>query len=87
MSVATCLMLAFHALLRTGEILALRGTDIMLGNNHGLLRLELTKNGRRHAVSEAISLHDEIVLTLLASLLQTRKEQGGVRVKGALEFE
>jgi len=76
LALATCLMLAFPALLRTGEILALRGSDIMLGPDHGLLRLELTKSGRRHAVSEAISIHDEIVLTLLSSLLEMRKSQG-----------
>ena len=76
LELATCLILGFHALLRTGELLALRGTDILMGKTHALLRFELTKTGRRHAVSEAISLDDEIVLLLLTTLLQVRKDKG-----------
>lgn len=75
LSMATCLLLGFHALLRTGELLKVRGTDLIIGKNHGLLRLELTKTGRRHSVSEAISLQDDLVLTLLQTLLDIRKSQ------------
>ena len=75
LELATCLILGFHALLRTGELLSLRGTDFLMGKTHALLRLELTKTGRRHAVSEAISLDDEIVLLLLTTLLQVRKDK------------
>ena len=76
LELATCLILGFHALLRTGELLTLRGTDFLVGKTHALLRLELTKTGRRRAVSEAISIQDEIVLLLLTTLLQVRKDKG-----------
>ena len=52
---STLLLLGFHCLLRTGELLALSPADFFLGETQGIFSLKSTKSGKRHAASEAIT--------------------------------
>ena len=72
---ATLLVLGFHALLRTGEILSLRTVDVLLGPEAAIIRLRSTKTSQRFAAHDAISITDKIVLELLSHLCQVRREQ------------
>ncbi len=75
LEMATCLILAFHALLRTGELLTLTAADCLINNEAGLIRLASTKTSRRFAADDAISLTDPICLMLLETLIDIRKTQ------------
>lgn len=72
---ACVLVLAFHCLLRTGEVLKLTTADILLGSVSGLCRLQDTKSGRRNAANEAISITDPTVLLVVQALKDLRKQQ------------
>ena len=71
---ATCLVLGFHALLRTGELLSLRAADILLGADAAIVRLRSTKTSARFAADDAVSLTDGIVLELVRHLCLLRQE-------------
>ena len=71
---ATLLVLGFHALLRTGEILGVRAADILMGKDAAIVRLRSTKTSSRFAAHDAISITDPIVLELLNHLCQLRRE-------------
>lgn len=75
LEMATCLVLAFHALLRTGEILQLTAADCLIKGEAGLIRLASTKTSRRFAADDALSLVDPICLMLLETLIEIRKSQ------------
>ena len=55
------LLLAFHGLLRTGEMLALQQKQVTVNSPTGkvLISLGLTKGGRRQGASESVALHVE----------------------------
>ena len=80
LEMATCLMLAFYALLRTGELLALTTEDVLLGKQAAVISLHSTKTSKRYAAHDAISIQDPFVLELLRTLLQVRKDQGLIRL-------
>ena len=67
------LLLSFHCLLRTGELLTLSADDIVLGEEAGICSLKGTKSGLRHNVDEAISITDVLVLETLRALISVRK--------------
>ena len=71
---ATLLVLGFHALLRTGEILSVRAADVLIGKDAAIVRLRSTKTSTRFAAHDAISSTDRIVLELLSYLCQIRRE-------------
>lgn len=72
----SCLLLvSFHCLLRTGEALKLRLSDVILGASAGICRLQDTKSGRRNAANEAISITDGTVLECLRTLMEVRRCQ------------
>ena len=56
LEMATCLMLAFYALLRTGELLSLTTEDVLLGRQEAVLSLQSTKTSKRYAAHDAISM-------------------------------
>ena len=68
------LLLGFHCLLRTGELLAVKPGDFLLGDVSGICSLKETKSGRRDAASEAISITDPITLETVRALLKTKRE-------------
>lgn len=69
------LVLGFHALLRTGEILSVRAADVLIGSDAAIVRLRSTKTSRRFSANDAISITDGIVLELLRHLCLIRREQ------------
>lgn len=70
---ATALMLAFHCLLRTGELLALSLHDISVSDKQGICSLIGTKSGKRNAANEVITISNPLVLMLLQELIRLRK--------------
>ena len=73
MEMATLLLLAFHCLLRTGEILALKPTDFLLNDDQGIVSLQQSKSGVRNRAKEAVSITDTLVLDCLRELLKFRR--------------
>lgn len=67
------LLLSFHCLLRTGELLALSPSDLLLGEDSGIVSLQSTKSGKRNAATEAISITDAVTLEAVRNLLACRK--------------
>ena len=57
------LLLGFHALLRTGELLALQARHVSVSGPKGpaVLSLGLTKSGKRQGAAESITVHSEDV--------------------------
>lgn len=67
------LLLSFHCLLRTGELLALYPSDLLLGEDSGIVSLQSTKSGKCNAATEAISITDTVTLEAVRNLLASRK--------------
>ena len=74
LEMATSLMLAFHCLLRTGEVLALTLGDFTISKHQGICSLIGTKSGKRNAANEVITINDPLVLQLLQELLFLRRQ-------------
>ena len=70
---AALLLLGFHALLRTGEILQLRPCDFLLGADSGLVSIPSSKSGVRNNTRESVSLHDPIVLDTVKAMLDVKR--------------
>ena len=60
---ALSLLLAFHGLLRTGELLNLKAKNITVSQPKGpaVISLGLTKSGKRHGAAESVTIHAEDV--------------------------
>ena len=60
---ALSLLLGFHGLLRTGELLALKAKHVAITSPKGpaVISLGLTKSGKRQGVAESVTLHSEDV--------------------------
>jgi len=56
---AHSLLLGFHGLLRTGELLGVQAEHVSVGNPKGptVISLGLTKAGKRQAAAESVTLH------------------------------
>ena len=66
-SFALSLLVAFYALLRTGELLGLRARDVQMesASSPAVLCLGLTKSGKRHGAAESVTLGEIPVLRSL----------------------
>ena len=73
---AVLLLVSFHCLLRTGELLSLTVADIALGADAAVISLKGTKTGIRHNADEAISVTDPIVLEFLRFMVLLRQDLG-----------
>ena len=62
---AALVALAYHALLRTGEALALRFCDLEFGSRCGVVSLQQSKSGLRMGSKEAVAIRDRCTLQLL----------------------
>lgn len=62
---AALLCLGFFGLLRTGELLALRGTDVLLNDTQLILSLQGTKSGKRNSADETISIEDTFTIMIV----------------------
>ena len=78
---AVSLLVGFYALLRTGELLALRKNDISCTVQTGVavIILGYTKGGKRMGVSESVTLTNETAVRFVKRWLKLA--QDGQRVK------
>eukprot|EP00438_Fugacium_kawagutii_P003316 Skav229330 [mRNA] locus=scaffold2917:69352:73753:- [translate_table: standard] len=72
LTMAALLLLGFHALLRTGELLQVRPVDFLLDKKVGLVTLPSSKSGVRNNSRESVSLHDPIVLATVSEMVQLK---------------
>lgn len=72
---ASMLLVGFFGLLRTGEMLKLCPSDILLGNGRVILSLHETKSGRRDNVSDMATFEDEFSFEILSTLVAIRRQQ------------
>ena len=71
--IAILLLLGFHTMLRTCELLTLTGDKIALNaDNVGVLGLEWTKMGQRRGVSEYVTIDDAEIGRRLAQYLRNK---------------
>ena len=82
---AVAVLLGFHCMLRTGELLAVCGSTVQLnGAFCGLVALPLTKTSRRKGAQELVTVDDPFVGQLLASELGARPDAGPL-VRGSAQ--
>lgn len=70
---ALSLMLAFHGLLRTGELLSVSRSHVTISHPKGpaVVSLGLTKSGKRQGAAESITVHEEDVCRRLFQWLNS----------------
>ena len=73
---AALVLLGFHCLLRTGEILQVRPCDFILDRDKGLVSLPSSKSGVRNNSRESVSLSDPITIDTVQAMLDLRNLQG-----------
>lgn len=85
---AFLIALAYHAYLRTGEILRLTNKDILLGQHRGVVSIEPSKSGLRFNTREAIAIYDQGLLPLweLCHLPTPRRPEALVWRRSAQAF-
>lgn len=76
LAMCALLLLGFHALLRTGELLSVRPCDFLLDDLQGLVSLPRSKSGLRNNALETVSLHDPIVIEALRAVIHERNSMG-----------
>eukprot|EP00435_Cladocopium_sp_Y103_P054012 s1016_g17.t1 len=69
---ASLVALGFHALLRTGELLAIQFCDLEFTTSCGVLTLKSSKSGLRHGAEEAVAIRDSLTLRLLETLFTAK---------------
>ena len=69
---ALSFLLAFHGLLRTGELLNVRGRHVAIRSPRGpaVISLGLTKSGKRQGAAESVTVHGEDVCRRLFQWVQ-----------------
>lgn len=67
---ASLLCLGFFTVLRTGELLNLKGRDLLLNKNQVVVSLKNTRTGRRNATDEMVTTNETFVLLLLIATLR-----------------
>ena len=68
------LLVGFHCLLRTGEILAIKPTDFLLGEHQGLVTLPSSKSGLRNNSKESVTITDPTTLMVLRTMLEGKAD-------------
>eukprot|EP00435_Cladocopium_sp_Y103_P048071 s1486_g14.t1 len=76
LTMGALLILAFHCLLRTGEILQLRPCDFVLDHINGVVSLPSSKSGVRNNVRESVTIRDPIVLEVVQAMITLRHQLG-----------
>lgn len=72
---ATLLLLGFHCFLRTGELLTVTPSDLLLGKQKGIVRLPTSKGKTRRLASESVTIEDQRVLLVAQALVELRTSQ------------
>ena len=70
LELATCLTIGFWGMLRTGELLTLTPTQLLMGSKDLVVRLGLTKTGLRQAVDENVLITDTACWLICQSYIQ-----------------
>ena len=70
---AALLCLGFFGLLRTGEMLSLRGRDILCGSKQLVLSLKGTKSGQRNSADETVAIEDPFTILIIQTVLDILK--------------
>ena len=73
---AALILLGFHALLRTGELLSVRPCDFLLDATKGLVSLPQSKSGLRNNSLESVSLHDPVTLEAVRAMISHQSMMG-----------
>lgn len=79
LALAVLLAIGFHGLLRTGELMALKFSNIELGSSCAIVSLEVSKSGLRTGAREAIAIRDTMTLDLLNTLAVTAPVERSTR--------
>ena len=69
---AVLMLVGFHALLRTGEMLSISPSDFLLNNETGILRLPKSKSGTRRNTHEMVTIEDAVVRQVVQTLIDVR---------------
>ena len=77
---AGMLLLGFFALLRTGELLQVKPSNLLITESVGIVSLQETKTGLRNAAHETVSFDDGLTLEILRALKAHCISQGNANV-------
>eukprot|EP00435_Cladocopium_sp_Y103_P016319 s2345_g4.t1 len=75
LTMGALLLLGFHALLRTGELLQVRPCDFLLQPGKGLVSLPSSKSGVRNNTRESVALSDPCTLETLQAMIDLKDQQ------------
>ena len=73
---AALLVLGFHGMLRTHEMLTICPSDFLLGPDSRLVSLPASKSGVRNNTKESVAIYDMYALELRRIMVSERKKQG-----------
>lgn len=77
---AGLILLGFHCLLRTGELLTVRPCDFLLETDRGLVTLPSSKSGIRHNSRESVAISDPTTLEVARAMVHLQTQLGFRRV-------
>lgn len=77
---ATLLLLGFHCFLRTGELLTITPSDLLLGSHRGVVRLPVSKGKTRRHATESVTIEDPRVIMVAKTLVEIRASQNLLKV-------
>lgn len=76
LATAGLILLGFHCLLRTGELLLVRPGDFLLEGTRGLVTLPSSKSGVRNNTRESVSITDVTTLEVVRAMTHLQTQQG-----------
>eukprot|EP00435_Cladocopium_sp_Y103_P053261 s1285_g17.t1 len=76
LTMGALLLLGFHCLLRTGEILQLRPCDFIIDRLNGVVSLPSSKSGVRNNSRESVTIRDPVTLETTQAMLDLRQQMG-----------
>ena len=76
LTMAALLLLGFHCLMRTGELLQIRPCDFLLDEVGGLVSIPSSKSGVRNNSRESVSISDMATLETVRAMVTLRSQQG-----------
>eukprot|EP00435_Cladocopium_sp_Y103_P018713 s557_g4.t1 len=76
LTMGALLLLAFHCLLRTGEILQIRPCDFVIDSTSGVLSIPSSKSGVRNNSRESVTIRDPSTLETTLAMLELKSQFG-----------
>lgn len=73
---AALLMVGFHTMMRTHEMLEVCPSSFMLGSTTGIVSIPRSKSGQRHNSKESIGIYDMYTLELVRMMVTECKRKG-----------